>query len=217
MYKVHQQAKMVPATLTTTNIQNVPIITASASVDSTGKLHISMCNTHATSTHTVAISLNNAPAYTTCTGTIINGPSYNSYNNFDVAEAVNIQNFAGATMSGTTVSVAMPAHSVVTLELTPSVGALEHPVNGSASSYEISNTANGQIAVKYAVTEKTPFTLGLYTIDGRMVVETFKGIFEPGQKAFVWQPKHLGKGTNVYIVKMKSEGVSKSARVLCQR
>jgi alpha-N-arabinofuranosidase len=213
MYKVHQQAKMVPATLTTTNNQNVPIITASSSVDSTGKLHISMCNTHASSTHTVAISLNSAPAYTTCTGTIINGPAYNSYNAFDVAEIVTAQNFTGATMNGTTVNVTMPAHSVVTLELTPGVGVFKQPADGMSSPYKIGRAAKGQIVVTYAVTERTPFTLGLYTVDGRAVVETFKGTLEPGRKTVVWQPRNLGKGTKVYIVKMNFDGGAKSQRV----
>lgn len=213
MYKVHQQAKMVPATLTTASNENIPIISASSSIDSTGRLHISLCNTHATATHTVATTLNNAPAYATCTGTIVTGPSYNSYNNFGVAEAVNIQNFTGATMSGNAVNVTMPAHSVVTLELTPAVGALKLPVHRSMSSFEITTGAKGRIAVKYAVTERTPFTLGLYTLDGRSVAETFKSVFEPGKKTFVWQPGNPGRGTNVYIVKIMSDEVSKSQRV----
>ena len=94
MYKVHQNAKMVPATLTTEDNQGVPLINASASVDSGGKLHISMCNTHISDAQSVAITLNNAPAYISCTATIINGPAYNSYNDYNGVEPVNIQPFS---------------------------------------------------------------------------------------------------------------------------
>jgi alpha-L-arabinofuranosidase len=217
MYKVHQQATMVPVTLTTPNIATypaIPTISASASVDGTGKLHISMCNTNATSTHTVAITLNNAPVYTSCTGTVINGPSYNSYNDFGVAENVNIQNFTGATLAGNTVNLTMPVHSVVTLELTPAVGVIKQSLNAIKPSFVIGTAAGGTIVLRSTVAARTPFTLGLYTVDGRSVVETCKGTLEPGRKTFVWRPKNLGMGTNVYIVKMKSGESTLSQRAL---
>jgi alpha-N-arabinofuranosidase len=218
MYKVHQEAKMVPATLSTTNNQNMPIITASSSVDSTGKLHISMCNTHATANHTVSITLKNAPAYLSCTGTIITGPSYNSYNNFDVAETVNIQNFTGATMNGSTISAVMPAHCVVTLELIPSTSKTAlFSAPGKQAIFDINATKNGTILVRYKVTKRTPVSFELFTMDGREAVGSFKGMLDPGRETFSWQPADLGKGTNVYIVKMHSEEGSRSQRIICQR
>jgi len=218
MYKVHQQAKMVPSTLTTSNITSgsdvVPFITSSSSVDNTGKLHISLCNTHATSTHTVAITLNNAPVYNSCTGTIINGPTDSSYNKFDVAETVNIQNFTGATLTGNTVNVTMPAHSVVTLELTPAVGVNKQPADRVLSLCKIYAAAKGQLLFRYSVAEKTSFSLDFYTFDGRMAGETFKGILEPGKKELVLQPKSKNPGANMYIVKLKVGEVVKSQCVM---
>jgi alpha-L-arabinofuranosidase len=217
MYRVHQKAKMVPATWSAnpTN-QNVPITTASASVDSTGKLHISMCNTDYAATHTVAITLNNAPSYASCTGTIVNGPAANSYNDFGAAEAVNIQSFAASnfTFSGNTVNVTMPAHSVVTIELKPAVGVIRNSLFGTKSRFTVTACAGGKIVLRYAVTESTPFTLGLYSIDGRTIAATCKGILVPGGTRFVWQPKNTGRATNACIVKTSVGERSESQRIV---
>ncbi|HEX7509665.1 MAG TPA: hypothetical protein VF335_00060 [Chitinivibrionales bacterium] len=48
-------------------------------------------------------------------------------------------------------------------------------------------------------------------------MEAYKGTLESGQQKFVWQPKNLGKGTSVFMVKMHSDEGTKCQRVLMQR
>ncbi|MBN2037487.1 MAG: hypothetical protein JW768_12160 [Chitinispirillaceae bacterium] len=217
MYKVHQQATMVPVTLSTPNNQNIPVISTSSSVDSAGKLHISLCNTHATAAHTVTITLNNAPVYASCTGTIVNGTSHNSYNDFGQSENVNIRNFSGATYERNTVTAIIPAHSVVTLELALPVDVSQTSISMPVFFQEMDVTPTGKIKVHYAVAEKLPFSLGLYTVDGRMAAETFKGTLELGRNSICWQPVILEKAARVYIAKFTVNGNVKSRRVFLRQ
>jgi alpha-N-arabinofuranosidase len=220
MFKVHQNATMVPAALTCGTNQSIPLITASASVDSSNVLHISLCNTHATTSQSLSITLNNSPrTYSTCTGTIVNGAAFGTYNDYGV-ENVNIQTFAPSNfnLSGTTLTVStLPAHSVVTLALTPTVGVLT-PVNRSTGElFSISTMTGGRIVVNYTATRKTPVNLSLYGVDGRTIVESFSGTLEPGEKSLVWQPKYRIMGTGAYVVKMTAGEVTKTQRVVLAR
>jgi alpha-N-arabinofuranosidase len=219
MYKVHQQATMVPATLKTSNNQNIPIISASSSVDSTKNLHISLCNTHATATHTVTITLNNAPAYASCTGTIVSGPAYNSYNNFGAAENVNIKSFTGATYSGNTVTVTMPAFSVVTLELTPPQTSVnENAVsNLNLRGINAGLTAEGSIVVRYSTLRAIPLSLTLYGIDGRAILASSNETLDPDRNSFVWNLRKTSLQSNVYILKISAGNESKAQRLIATR
>ena len=219
MYKVHQNAKMVPMTLTTQNNQSVPIISASSSVGSTHKLHISLCNTHATATHTVTISIN-GPPYSSCTGTIVTGPSYNSYNDFGAAENVNIQSFSGATLNnGNAVTVPMPAHSVVTLELTeapPSINDLV-AARSSLSRMNAALTADGSIVVHYSTSRAVPLSLTLYGADGRTIAAESNETLDPAGNSFVWNPKKNNLKANVYILKISAGNESTARRLIVAR
>lgn len=202
MYKVHQLAKMVPESLSTSFNQNIPIISASSSVDSTKKLHISLCNTHATATHTVTITLNNAPEYSLCTGTIINGPAFSSYNDFGTAENVNIQNFTGAQMSGNKVTVTMPAHSVVTLEFTPSTAAIGKFTDPSPRSWSVKSLPGGAFMVQSSASEVevTCISLALFDINGHRVIASDKVTMKPGEKSIIRQQGGRPLCTGVYIL-----------------
>jgi len=217
MYKVHQQAKMVPVTLTTTNIQNVPIITASSSVDSMGKLHISMCNALASSTQTVAISLNNAPTYTSCTATIITGPAYNSYNNFDVAEIVTIQNFTGATLSGTSVNLTMPAHSVVTLELIPATATGRPVRQPRLEAWSIEPMSGNTFMLRSSAAGETRPSLTLLNLDGRTVIASDQLSMKRGGKSFIWRPSVRPLCAGVYIVNINEGKRTVTQRVAISR
>jgi len=217
MYKVHQLAKMVPETLTTPNNQNIPIISASSSVDSTKKLHISLCNTHASAVHTVTITLNNAPEYTLCTGMIVNGPVFNSYNDFGSAEKVNIQNFTGAALSGNKVTVTMPAHSVVTLELTPPVTAIGKFSKQYCTPWSVEPLPGGAIRVRSSVKEETSLSLTLFDIDGRTVIASDKVTMKPGQKSIIWQQGTRSLCTGVYILNINDGKRTFSQRVAFSR
>ena len=203
MYKVHQNAKMVPLTLTTNNNQGVPLINASASVDSAGKLHISMCNTHATANQNCAITLKNAPSsYATCTGTIINGPKYNSFNDYGHVEPVNIQNFDATnfSLSGTTLTVTVPAHSVITLELSPVPVNISHKMEQNSGVWSATPLQGGAIRLQGSGFKGTSVSLTLFGVDGRTVVASDFVSMESG-KSVQWMP-NKNTGAGVYIVKI---------------
>jgi len=216
MYKVHQLAKMVPESLSTSFNRNIPIISSSASVDSTGKLHVSLCNTHATSPHTVTITLKNAPAYNTCTGTIINGPSYTSYNDFGQPEKVNIQNFTDAALNGDKVTVTMPAHSVVTLELTPATAtgkSFEKP----RTLWSVRSLPGGAIRVQSSGKEESSISLTLFDIDGRTVIASEKVTVKPGANSFIWQKGTRSLCTGIYILNINDGKRTVSERIALSR
>jgi alpha-N-arabinofuranosidase len=219
MYKVHQQAKMAPATLSTTTNQNLPIITTSSSVDSMGKLHISLCNTHATAAHTVTVTLNNAPLYASCTGTVITGPSYNSYNDFGAAENVNIQNFTGATYNGNTVTVPMPKYSVVTLELTPPQSPVSDNmvINSLLRRIDAALTADGSIVVRCSTPRAIPLSLTLYGLDGRTISTASNKTLGPGRNSFVWNLKRNHRQPEVFILKITAGNESHALRLVAAR
>jgi hypothetical protein len=214
MYKVHQDAKMVPTAIKTSMNSNIPLVNASSSIDSTGKLHISMCNTHPTLDMDVTATLNNGPAYKKCTGSIINGDEFTSYNDFGVAERVNIKDFSGATLNDKTINVKLPKHSVVTLELTPdAVGIRGKQVGSLNTNFDISAVENGRIRLDYKATGRTPITISLYHIDGRCALSSYKGVLENGKGCLVWQPEGI-IGSNVYVVKTSFGNSVKSTKVI---
>jgi len=220
MFKPHQNALMVPATWTgnPTN-QTIPQLNASASVDASNVLHISIVNTHDANSQALTINLNNSPrTYTTVTGQIVNGASITTgVTSFTGGEPVTIQSCTNFSLAGTTITTTLPAHSVVLLTVSPQVGVKTPGAVRTADDFSIKTLAGCKIVVNYAVACKTPIRLELYGVDGRTMVESFTGNLESGQKTLVWQPKHGDMAANVYILKMKSGEVTKSQLMLLAR
>ena len=220
MYKPHQNATMVPVTWTNnpTN-QSIPQLNASASVDASNVLHISVVNTHDANSQALTINLNNSPrTYTTVTGQMVNGASITSgITSFTATDTASLQTFTNFSLAGTTITTTLPAHSVVMLTVSPQVGVSAPDPIRSADEFSIKTAAGGRIAVNYPATHKTPVRLSLYGIDGRTLVETYNGAIEAGQKTLVWQPKNCNIGTNVYIVKLEAGEVTTSERLVITR
>jgi alpha-N-arabinofuranosidase len=217
MYKPHQNATMVPVTWTNnpTN-QSIPQLNASASVDASNVLYISVVNTHDANSQSLTINLNNSPrTYSTVTGQIVNGAAITSgitsWTNTDTAS---LQSFTNFSLAGTTITTTLPAHSVVMLTVSPQVGVKTPGVVRTADDFSIKTLAGGKIMVNFSAAHKTPIRLELYGVDGRTMVESFAGSFEAGQKTLVWQPKARDMGTNLYIVKMEAGEVTKSERLI---
>jgi hypothetical protein len=221
MFKVHQLAKMVPATLTCATLQAMPVITESASLDSTGKLNISLGNIDIANSQVLTITLNGVAAnkYKSVSGQIINGPTDSSYNDYNKAENVNIQTFSSTnfTFTGSTLTVTLPAHSVVMLRLdtvSTSVGSWNRY---NPAEYSIRSQAGSKLVIDYAVTSVSPVHLTLYGLDGRVVAQhtvTPAGI---GQQRITWQPKAGIAGNNLYVLKMVAGGVTKTQSVVLTR
>jgi alpha-N-arabinofuranosidase len=120
MFKVHQGATSLPLTLTTPDYvfgsEKIPAVSASASRDAAGRIHVSLVNTNPHETITVTAALTGVKA-SAVTGRILTAPAVTSHNTFDQPDAVVPAAFTGATLAGTTLTVALPAKSVVVLEL----------------------------------------------------------------------------------------------------
>lgn len=120
MYNVHQDATLLPV-----NVQNVeykvgdkslPAISASASTDSSGAIHISLVNIDAKKAHTIDLALRGADAKDV-TGQILKSAKLQDYNSFESPEKITPVDFKGFSKRKNDLKVTLPPHSVVVLEV----------------------------------------------------------------------------------------------------
>jgi alpha-N-arabinofuranosidase len=120
MYNVHQDALMLPVEVTTNDYifgdNKLKAVSASASKNKAGLVHISLTNIDANKAQDVSIELGGL-AVKSVTGRILRSNKLQDYNSFDNPEKVRPTVFNGATISGSTLTLKMPAFSVVVLEL----------------------------------------------------------------------------------------------------
>jgi alpha-N-arabinofuranosidase len=120
MYKVHQDAKMLPVTFTSPdyelNNQKLPALNISASQDSLGITHITLVNIDPNKTITLSTTLNQVK-WSTVTGEVLTSAKITDINTFDSPNNIKIVKFDGAKKQGDLLSVVLPSKSVVLLEL----------------------------------------------------------------------------------------------------
>ena len=91
-------------------------MSASASRDAAGKIHLSLVNADPNRAITVTCTFDGFVAKAV-TGRVLTAPAMNAHNTFDAPNAVHPVAFAGAGLASGTLTVALPAKSVVVLEL----------------------------------------------------------------------------------------------------
>jgi alpha-L-arabinofuranosidase len=120
MYNVHQDALMIPLSVTSNDYsfegKNLKAVSASASKDKSGVVHISLVNIDAHNSQDVTIALDNFQAKAV-TGRILRSEKIQDHNTYDNPTKVKPQPFTGATLNGKILSLKIPAFSVVVLEL----------------------------------------------------------------------------------------------------
>jgi alpha-N-arabinofuranosidase len=120
MYKVHQNAVQLPIELScvkyTYDTISVKAISASASKDKDGKIHISMVNLDVNKEQVVDCKITGLNV-SSVTGDIITAKAMNAYNDFGKPAEVNIRPFNAANISNRGLQVVLPPKSVVMLEL----------------------------------------------------------------------------------------------------
>jgi alpha-N-arabinofuranosidase len=120
MFKVHQGATAIPFDLKTPDYQHgeehIPAVSASASKARDGKVHVSFTNTNPNAPITVSCQLAGLAAKSVA-GRVLTAPAINSHNTFASPHVVEPAAFNDAKLSGDTLSVTLPAKSVVVLEL----------------------------------------------------------------------------------------------------
>ncbi len=124
LYKVHHDATLLPLAFEGDTGRyeyqgkSLPAVSASASRDREGKIHVTFANVDPNKTRTVMAELRGV-AVASVTGLVLTAGAMNAHNTFEKPDAVKPAVFQGAKLSGSTLLVALPAKSVVALELTP--------------------------------------------------------------------------------------------------
>ena len=120
MYNVHQNAVMLPLALTSNDYslgeKKLKAVSASASKDRTGAVHISLVNIDAHNEQEVTIDLGDLHAGTV-SGRILHSGKLQDHNSFDYPEKIKPAVFSNASISGSTLTVKLPPFSVAVLSL----------------------------------------------------------------------------------------------------
>lgn len=120
MYNVHQGALSIPIDIRVSDYvfgtEKLPAVSASASRDKAGKVHVSLVNIDTNHSQEVAISLRGMTA-NAVTGRILTSPKMQDFNSFDQPEKIKPAVFKGASIKGNELKVSLPPVSVVVLEL----------------------------------------------------------------------------------------------------
>jgi alpha-N-arabinofuranosidase len=120
MYNVHQNALMIPLTVTSNDYslgeKKLKAISASASKDKNGIVHISLVNIDSKNEQEVNIGLADLPAKSV-TGRILRSDKLQDHNTFDDPGKIKPIAFNKIALNGTDLTIKMPPFSVVVLEL----------------------------------------------------------------------------------------------------
>jgi alpha-N-arabinofuranosidase len=120
MYNVHQDATLIPLNIKTGDYtlgaDKLPAISASASKDKDGVVHISLVNIDPNKAQQVTINLGDIKS-AHLTGRILTSHKLQDYNSFTEPEKIKPEAFKDAVLKNGTINITMPAASVVVLAL----------------------------------------------------------------------------------------------------
>jgi alpha-N-arabinofuranosidase len=120
LFNVHQDATSLPVTLTTPDYafgeKRIPAVSASASRARNGRIHLSFAHCDPHRPITVTCRLQGVAAQRVA-GRVLTAPAMNAHNTFTAPDTVQPAPFGGARLAGDTLTVDLPAKSVVILEL----------------------------------------------------------------------------------------------------
>jgi alpha-N-arabinofuranosidase len=120
MFKIHQGAASLRVDLTTPDhalgAEKIPAVSASASRDSSGKVHLSLANTHPRAAAGLTCTIAGMAAKSVY-ARVLTAPAIDSHNTFAAPDAVAPKPLEGAKLSGDTLTVTLPAKSVVVLAI----------------------------------------------------------------------------------------------------
>ncbi len=120
MYSVHQDATLVPCDVQSEPYEykeyNIPAVSASSSIDASGKLHITLSNANPHKEIAVNLFVRGLKA-SQVQGRVLQGSHMNAHNTFAKPNEVQPSSFNGAKISADGLAVTMPKMSVVALEV----------------------------------------------------------------------------------------------------
>jgi alpha-N-arabinofuranosidase len=120
MYNVHQSALMLPLTVNCNNYElgdkKIKAVSASASKDKNGAVHISLVNMDAHKEQQITVDMGDVKA-SHISGRVLQSASLQDHNTFENPVKVTPAAFNNAVINGSSVSVKLPPFSVVVLTL----------------------------------------------------------------------------------------------------
>ncbi|MFZ0454017.1 MAG: alpha-L-arabinofuranosidase C-terminal domain-containing protein [Ignavibacteriaceae bacterium] len=120
LFKVHQDAMMVPVKLSSSNYiyhgDKLPAVNCSASIDSAGRMHISLCNIDPDKSENVELSVESFKTVK-ISSKILTAGKMNDHNTFDNPDEVKPVGFSDFQLNGNNLKVNMPRMSIIVLEL----------------------------------------------------------------------------------------------------
>lgn len=121
MYNVHQDATFLPLDLQcerkiVRGDRIVPMVSATASRNKEGVVHISLSNVDLTESQDITLSLGDM-SIKSVTGRILTSESIDDYNSFEHSDVVVPKDFKGAKIQKNGLQVNLPAKSIVVLEV----------------------------------------------------------------------------------------------------
>ncbi len=120
MYKVHHDAALIPLDFESPEYKydgdEIPAISASASKDKDGSIHITFSNADPNQEQMLSIEIRDG-SVSSVNGNVLTAEEINAHNTFDNPDVVKTEEFKGAKLKKNTLSVELPAKSVVMIEL----------------------------------------------------------------------------------------------------
>jgi alpha-L-arabinofuranosidase len=120
MYKVHQDATLLPISLQADSYTfdgvSIPSITVSASRDAEGVVHITLTNQDPNRSRTIQAELHGVTARNV-SGRVLTAATINAHNTFDSPTTVQPVDFPSARLANGSLALELPARSVVLLRL----------------------------------------------------------------------------------------------------
>jgi len=120
LYKVHQNAVFLPFKLVSEDYKlgkkKIPAISATASRDSSGAIHVSLVNVNPEKNIIVRCALKGVEAKN-ISGKILTSENMQDHNTFEQPEKIIVKEFSGFKIVGNELHIDMPSKSVVTLEI----------------------------------------------------------------------------------------------------
>ncbi len=120
LYKVHQDATLLPLNIRSDTYsfeaQSIPAVSASASRDREGRIHITLVNLDPNRGRTVQVDVRGQDVRAVA-GRVLTAPAMNAHNTFEQPNAVQPVDLRGARLSGAVLTLDLPSKSVVVVEL----------------------------------------------------------------------------------------------------
>ena len=120
MYNVHQDATLLPLNIICNDFFNgkdrLPAVSASASKDKSGVIHISLVNIDPSKIQQVTINIKGMKT-SAISGRILTSDKIQDYNSFDMPNKIKPAVFNGALLKNDIINIKLPPISVVVLEL----------------------------------------------------------------------------------------------------